>query len=60
MSRANVRFSQHKNVLLSVKSGGGSANTFRGFLAYLDSKAPDWFIWENVDSVAQSSDEQAC
>ena len=59
MSRANVRFSQHKNVLQSVKSGGGSANTFRGFLAYLDSKAPDWFIWENVDSVAQSSDEQA-
>ncbi|CAK0868946.1 unnamed protein product, partial [Prorocentrum cordatum] len=30
-------------------SPGGSADTFRAFLAYLDAVNIYWFIWENVD-----------
>ncbi len=41
---------EKKRVCLGESSSpGGSADTFRGFLAYLDSVHASWFIWENVD-----------
>jgi site-specific DNA-cytosine methylase len=63
MSSANNNKKAHKTVLASSTSPGGSASTFRGFVCYLDAQGPDFFIWENVDTLAESEgsgSEQNC
>ena len=45
-------------VFAEASSPGGSADTFRAFLAYLDATAASWFVWENVD-LARSVDAEA-
>ena len=55
MSKINVAARQHANagalVLSGTSSRGGSAQTFRGMLAYVDSRSPSIIIFENVDSI---------
>ena len=54
-----ARYSHHARSVLSQKtSAGGSADTFQGFLAYLQDKAPDWFIWENVEKVMEGEGQE--
>jgi len=54
MSRANP--CQHKDsaVLSQQVSRGGSAQTFRGMLSYLQSKCPPLVLFENVDAMDDS------
>eukprot|EP00969_Alexandrium_andersonii_P013333 581551-Alexandrium_andersonii.AAC.1 len=59
MSRANPNFRRNRSVLTQTSSAGGSASTFHGLLSYMDAKAPDWFMWENVDSIASPDDEDS-
>ena len=47
-----------RTVLLQKSSSGGSADTFQGFLSYLQDKAPDWFIWENVEKVLETDGDE--
>ena len=51
LSRANSSVDQQKLVLAETQSKGGSAQTFRGFLAYCEGHRPKLIIYENVDSI---------
>ena len=50
-SRANSSVDRQKLVLAETQSKGGSAQTFRGFLAYCEVHRPTFVIYENVDSI---------
>ena len=57
MSRANPSYKVGgPPVLLSESSKGGSAQTFHGMLAYVESHAPQLVIFENVDTMDDKSD----
>ncbi len=47
--------SSRQPVFALATSPGGSADTFRAFLGYLDAVNASWFVWENVD-LAKSAD----
>ena len=51
LSRANSSVDRQKLVLAETQSRGGSAQTFRGFLAYCEGHRPTLIIYENVDSI---------
>ena len=51
LSRANSSVDRQKLVLAETQSKGGSAQTFRGFLAYCEGHRPTLIIYENVDSI---------
>ena len=51
MSRANPNKSRSSPVLLADSSKGGSAQTFRGMLAYTDAHSPSLIVFENVDTI---------
>ena len=51
MSRANPNKARHNQVLLNDTSDGGSAQTFKGMLAYIDSHSPSIVVFENVDTI---------
>ena len=51
LSRANSSVDRQKLVLAETQSKGGSAQTFRGFLAYCEGHRPTLVIYENVDSI---------
>ena len=51
MSRANPGIVRQQAVLQHQRSKGGSAQTFRGFLSYLDAHHPLVVLFENVDSM---------
>ena len=54
MSKANP--SAPKGLVLKEQSSrGGSAQTFRGFLSYLERCHPSLILFENVDSMAEES-----
>ena len=55
MSRANPSSAvRRETVLQQQTSKGGSAQTFRGFLLYLDARRPPIVLFENVDSMEDS------
>jgi site-specific DNA-cytosine methylase len=56
LSKANPNKYKHQQAVLSQSSSrGGSAQTFRSLLAYLDAHRPALIIYENVDAVEDSS-----
>lgn len=55
LSKANPNKSKHQTVLQQTTSRGGSAQTFRGLLAYLDSQRPPLVCYENVDALLEDS-----
>ena len=55
LSKANPNKAKNKNVLSQTTSRGGSAQTFRGLLSYVDSQRPPLIVFENVDSLAEDS-----
>ena len=55
LSKANPNKSKNKNVLQQSTSRGGSAQTFRGLLAYLDAQRPAVVCYENVDALVEDS-----
>ena len=57
MSKCSVYFKQSRPVLSREWSPGGSAQTFRGLLAYLDRCPANVVIYENVDSMDECSGE---
>ncbi len=48
--------SKKKAVFSESSSPGGSADTFKAFLHWLDATAASWFVWENVD-LTKGTDE---
>ena len=54
LSKANPNKAKQKNVLSQASSRGGSAQTFRGLLAYLDAQRPPLIVFENVDSLLEA------
>ena len=54
INRANVGAVRKEVVLNQASSKGGSAQTFRGLLDYLDSKKPAIVLFENVDAIEDS------
>ena len=57
MSRCSTYFKQSRPVLSREWSPGGSAQTFRGLLAYLDRCPANLVIYENVDSMDEGGGE---
>ena len=57
MSRISPYFKQSRTILRQDWSPGGSAQTFRGLLAYIDRCPPNLVIYENVDSMDEGSGE---
>ncbi len=56
---SNQNSSKHKKTVFNdSNSPGGSADTWRAFLAWLDSTNASWFVWENVD-LAKGADVEA-
>ena len=52
MSKQNLNRQRHKGpVLKGLTSPSGSAQTFRGFLAYVSSHTPSIIVFENVDAM---------
>ncbi len=49
-----------RTVLSEKASPGGSADTFRAFLGFLDFAYCSWFVWENVDLTRGSDEVGAC
>ena len=59
MSKANVNRGRQDLVLEQRSSKGGSADTFQGFLKYLDAHRPLLVIFENVDSMDEAKGGQS-
>ena len=60
LSKANPNKSKNQNVLQQATSRGGSAQTFRGMLAYLDAQRPPLVCYENVDALLEDSSSSGC
>ena len=60
LSRANSKRSKHsEHILVKSATVGGSAQTFKGFLSYLESHAPSIVLLENVDGMDDNRDAPA-
>ena len=55
LSRANSKHSNKKALLRTAGSPGGTVATYRAFLEYLAYQAPETFIVENSDAMADES-----